>query len=417
MSYITTDTLTENVQVISEKIYDFSEKNEPEAYKFPIDLFPDWLQTVINDHSDSYRTPREIWATAFLSGISAALGKKVKLITGNYSNYPQIWVMVVGQSGSGKSDAFRVAFRRLSEIDTQRFSDYQTKYREWQETKEGNAPQWEQICISDTTPEAMYSVLAYSGNGITLYRDELSGWFSDFGRYAKSGEIGHYLSIFDNKAFSINRKGERPTLITDPFLSICGTIQPGVLDDVLSKNNAEASGFAQRFLYLYPDFPARKYRKDVKRPDITPYNNMIDSIMALDDETREATLSEEAEKEYELFFNEMEAERTRSDDFWAAAYSKAQIQVLRLSIIIKIARLPEVDSPFVEVDDVKCAIGMMRYFIHSLKKIKSENSQTIKKSDIIRAAYAENPNINRSELARTLNVSQPYVSKIIKLNN
>lgn len=141
---------------------------------FPLDLFPDWLKSVINDHSDSYGTPKELWAMAFLSGISAAAGKRFRLIT-DYTNFPQLWLMVVGRSGSGKSEPFNAAFRRLNEVDRERFLEYQAAYKEWEQEKAGSPPRWEQICINDSTPEGLFHVLSHSENGLTLYRDELSG--------------------------------------------------------------------------------------------------------------------------------------------------------------------------------------------------------------------------------------------------
>ena len=187
-------------------------KEKPESV-FPIDLLPKWMKTTIEEHSESYGTPKELWAVAFLSGIAAAAGKRIYVTSGNYRNYPQLWIIIVGSSGTGKSDAGRVAFRRLSEIDSDKYIRYQEKYKDWEaQEKQGRPPHWEQTLINDTTPEDLFSVLARAENGITLNRDELSGWFADFGRYNKSGEIGHYLSIFDNQTFSINRKKDQPQL-------------------------------------------------------------------------------------------------------------------------------------------------------------------------------------------------------------
>lgn len=401
-------------------------KNEPikemtpdpvEKIEFPFSLLPDWFQTVVQDHADSYRTPKELWMAAFLSGISAASGKRFKLVTGNYTNYPQLWLMVVGSSGTGKSEAFRVAFKRLNEIDNKTFAKNQIDYQDWEALgKQGAPPRWEQMCIGDTTPEALYTALSHSPNGLTLYRDELSGWFKDIGRYNQSGEIGHYLSIFDNNQFTINRKGDRPSLISEPFLNIFGTIQPGVLQDVLSRNGAEESGFAQRFLYLYPDFPIREYEKVGKTSDLTQYNNLIDSILRID-QTGETVLSHEAEDVYSLFYNEMERERSQANDFWAAVYSKAQIQVLRLALTVKIARLPEVPTDEVEREDMECAEGMIRYFIHSLKKFKDEQSGEKKTpADVIRDIYKVNPSVSQRTVAAAVGVSQPYVNRVVKLS-
>lgn len=381
--------------------------------KSPIDLLPEWLQKTIKEHSESFRTPKELWAVAFLSGISTACGKKYKLINGNYSNYAQLWIMIVGQSGTGKSEAFRVAFERIEQLDEMNYAKYQMDYQDWKEAESTDEPpQWIQNLIKDVTPEALFKALSYAENGLTLYRDELSGWFSDFGRYARSGEIGHYLSIFDNSNFSINRKGDRPQLITRPFLNIFGTIQPGVLQDVLSKNNAETSGFAQRFLYLYPEFPIRQYSKGIQKIQPTTYNQLIELIYRLND-TFETELTDEAEDVYAIFYNDMETKRSNADDFWSAVYSKAQIQVLRLALVVKVSRLLTAQSDYVEAEDVECAVGFMTVFIDSLKKFKSEQIEPTSKKAMIMEVFRDNPDANQTEVAKMLGVSQQYISKVV----
>lgn len=392
------------------KIIDMTPQQKPSF----IDYLPNWLQTMSQEFSESYRTPQEIWATAFLSGISAAAGKRFVLKTGNYSNYPMLWLMIVGTSGSGKSDPFDVAFRYLSETDRDSYAKYQVDFQDWEALgRPGTPPVWSQTLISDVTPEALFDGLSVADKGLTLYRDELSGWFGDFGRYSKSGEIGHYLSIFGNSQFSVNRKGGRPLLISKPFLNVFGTIQPSVLQDVLSKNNAEASGFAQRFLYVFPDFQERIYQKNTNVPDIKPYNNLINSILRISSEN-EIYLSDEAETVYERFYNETEHLRVEADEFWAAAFSKAEVQILRLALTIKIARLPEAPTECVEKEDMECAELLMRYCIDSLKKFKAEQKTDLKKSEIIAEIFNENPEASHTDIASILNCSRQYVSKIYK---
>jgi len=391
------------------KIIDLSNITVP---KFPFHYLPEWFQELVKEHSESYNTPAELWAMAFLSGISAGAGKKFILITGNYENYPQIWLIVVGKSGTGKSEPIRVAYKRLSEIDEANYKEYLNEYKEWSDNeKQGNPPTWKQSLMSDTTFEALSGVLSYSVNGVTVVRDELSGWFNDFGRYNKSGEIGHYLSIFDNQTFTVNRKHDLPQLITEPFLNICGTIQPKVLEDVLNKNNAETSGFAQRFLYLYPDFPPRNYQRNPTKPNITPYNDFIDY---LNDNTFDGytELTADAEAEYERYFNDLEIRKSKSNEFWSAVCSKAQIQVLRLALTVKIARLPEKNTGYTELEDIKAGIGIMEYLIYSLQKFKQETTAEVSKADILKQIQIINPNANQTELGEALQVSQQYVSKI-----
>lgn len=400
---------------IAEKVQLQPEKIEEPKIDFPIDLLPEWLQETIKEHSESYGTPQELWAIAFLSGIATAAGKRIYLINNNYRNYPQLWIMVVGSSGTGKSEAFRVAFRRISEIDAEKFARYQEAYRDWEiNEKAGAAPRWEQMIIGDTTPEAMFSVLAHSPNGLTLYRDELSGWFSDFGRYNKSGEVGHYISIFDNQALSINRKKEQPQLIIEPFLNIFGTIQPGILTELLNKKDFELSGFAQRFLFLYPEFPERKYKRTTTTPSTEFYDKVINAIVT-DNGENEIFLSDEAEDRYEEFFNELEIIKSKSNDFWAAVYSKAQIQTLRLALTVKISRLVYEPDNQISETDMNAAIGMMRCFIASLEKFKIEQVEsTGTKKEMITKIFSENPGANQTEVAKILGVSREYLNRVVR---
>lgn len=388
---------------------------------FNLNLFPDWLQEIIKKHSNSYKTPPEVWAIAFLSGIATASGKRFRLINGNHSNYPQLWIMVVGSSGTGKSDPLKIAFKELEKNNEESYLKFQSEFQQWEaDGKLGPTPHWKQHLINDTTPEALFSVLKHANNGLTLYRDELSGWFSDFGRYSKSGEVGHYLSIFDNANISINRKMENPQLITNPLLNIVGTIQPSVLRKVLSQNNAEQSGFAQRFLYLYPDFPIRKYQH------ITPsdngllyYNIVINDIFKMNEVTTDLYLSNEAETLYESYYNEIEGARGESDDYWSAVYSKAQIQVLRLALTVKISRYGEVKGTkfnYVEAEDMECAIMMMRYFIQSLEKLKEESRDPKRSNkELIKEIFEVNPRASQSDVCRVLGITQQYVSKVVRL--
>ena len=127
------------------------------------------------------------------------------------------------------------------------------------------------------------------------------------------------------------------------------------------------------------------------------------------------TLSEAAENVYEQFYNEMEERRSTANDFWSAVLSKAQIQVLRLALTVKIARLSE--EPHIEVSeaDMLVGVGMMNYFISSLEKFKVEQREEVStKRDIILKLLAENPEVNQTKLAEIVGVSREYVNRVCR---
>lgn len=388
---------------------------------FPIDLLPPSLSTAAKNIANSTNTPVEVAGTACSVATGVAAGKLVELKTGGFINYPQFYAVVVGRSGDGKSEPGKAAFRELERLDAESYSKYKLRLAECENDPRGAPrPIWEdQRLVNDTTHEALGNHPNLSKRGIAKIHDELSEDFGNVGRYTKdTGEMPQRLALYDNSTIVINRKGEGPKLIERPFLSIYGTIQPSIFKNVLDKSQSDKSGYTQRFLIVYPEFPKRRY-KSTTSPDLREYNEMIRAVANIDDKIT-LTLSKDAERAYGDFYNEMEDHREHSDDFWSAVYSKAQIQVLRLSIVVKIARdykkmtaLFDGQKHYVEHDDMICATEMMRYYISCVAKFKdSEKEEGPKRSDVIKSVLKEVPDVSPTKLGEIFNVSKQYINKL-----
>ena len=95
-------------------------------------------------------------------------------------------------------------------------------------------------------------------------------------------------------------------------------------------------------MFLYPEFPIREYHKSTKKPSTEIYDKIVETLNENKGKD-ELVLSEESENLYETFYNEMEISRSKANDFWASVYAKAKIQVLRLALTVKVARM--IDEP------------------------------------------------------------------------
>lgn len=394
-------------------------QTENKKMSFPITGFPPFIQELILETSACYGSNADFWAASIMAAIGSAVGKRCWLKSANYKNYPQLWLMLIGSSGIGKSEPMRFAFRPLKVADKLSYSTWQTEYQEWKSRGEsGSMPIFKQRLINDTTPEGLFQTLQYNSNGLTLYRDELNGWFNDFGRYNKSGEIGHYLSIFDNESFAINRKKENPILVNDPLLSIFGSIQPGVLSDTLRLHPQFAvSGFAQRFLYCYPVTcnHVTYCENEVKKDIIDKYSIFTWNIMN-DSESYEFTLTKEAKLLYADFFNEMAALHSE-DEFLNAVHSKLQIQSLRICLILSIMEFyTGFGEPLISGEQMKAAIEISRYFLDGALRVYklSNSSKELSKTDLLKEIIRQDPEINQTTLAELFKVSRPYISRLKK---
>lgn len=401
------------------------------ANAFPMAGMPDVLKCLISDLSSVYGSPNDFFAMSFLVACGGSARKRAVLDNGKYKNYPQLWAMIVAPSGVGKSMPIKLAFSKLISLDKALFEAYKADIVDWKakciackvaQEVEPEKPYRKQFLIDDSTPEALYHALKIN-DGLTLYSDELSAWFDNFGRYSKNGEVSRYLSIFDNTTFDITRKGDEPLLVSEPYLSIIGGIQPKVLSDTLKLNHMRNNGFAQRFLFVYPDSVRKShYINTAPNPAlIADYDSLIEYLHSTDFGL--LTLSVEAKELFIAFSNELtDTANATKVDYLKAMYSKFEIHCLRIALILELIKsFPNgLTINLVSADSVSYAIDLCRYFINSALKVanidKSLEERSRPLDNISVAKYlVDQKGYSQNQAANILKVSQQNLSKGLRL--
>lgn len=420
---------TNFIEKMKAEIHAIELKSNAKNTIFPINGLPQVILEFANEISDVYGVPIEFPVMAALCAVSASVRKKIWVDSGKYRNFGQLWVMLVAPPGVGKTEPVSAAFRPLQKLDNSSYDEYQLELSRWKaectqakqiKTHEPEKPFFKQCLIDDFTPESLYQTMFRNNGSISLYRDELSGWFADFGRYNKNGEISRYLSIFNNAQFCINRKSEEPLQIPEPFLTICGTIQPEVLNIALSSNTLKENGFASRFLYVYPK-EVKKQKYSERTPDrniLEQYEKLITHCYYLPKLENPFTLSDGAKVLFIKYANETtELVNSCSNNFVRATYAKMEIQVLRLALIVKIIRgiydNAEWHQGLITKEAIKYAIKLCDYF--NSKIIMVDNTNIPKKmnsAEAIKTIQKEYGIKNKQAFADSIGITRQYVSKI-----
>ena len=257
-------------------------------------------------------------------------------------------------------------------------------------------------------------------NSITLFRDELSGWFSDFGRYNKNGEVGHYLSMFNNSDLKINRKTQEPILIHKPFISVVGSIQPEVVSAILKNQSLIENGFASRFLFAYPKDIKKPYYSDkqVSQEVISRYDELIEHLKRLPLIEKPVELSIEAKRLYVDFVNSLTDKSNKSThNYIKAIYAKMDIHLLRIVLILHIVEGVYDDVQWmtfkIQGNTMQYAINIVEYFIStSLMLYDQNNISNFNISDAIRLIEKEKGIANKQAFADSIGVTRQYISKL-----
>jgi len=417
------------IQKLKDEIQSINRYSNENDTIFPTNGLPKVILDFAKEISEVYGVPIEFPALSALCAVSAAVRKKFTVDSGKYRNFGQLWLMFVAPPGVGKSEPVAAAFRPLLQLDKLSYDNYLLDLNNWKadcaEAKqnrklEPDRPFFKQCLIDDFTPESLYQTMFRNNGAVSLYRDELSGWFADFGRYNKSGEISRYLSIFNNVQFCINRKSEEPLQIPEPFMTICGTIQPEILNVALNNNYLKENGFASRFLYVYPK-EIKKQKYSEKTPDkniLKQYEVLVKHCYQLGKADEPYTLSADARKLFVKYANNTtDLVNGSSNNFFRATYAKMEIQVLRIALIIQLIRgvynPDEWKQNLITKEAIQYAIDICQYFNSNIQRVENTgHEKTITPGEAIRIIQQEYGISNKQAFADSIGVSRQYISKI-----
>jgi hypothetical protein len=408
--------------------------------ELPIWGLPRFIQDFIEDVTMVRQAPRDFAVAGIFAAISAIIGNKVS-IRGKFNNPLMIWIVNVAPSGCGKSQPIKDILQPLFIEDRKLFIEYIKKKNDWKEQGDESKPKpiLKQLFINDSTPEARNEVLFKNIGGITLCRDEIAGAIDDIGRYNKSGEVAQMISIYDGTEYRINRKTDEPSYIEKPFMSLIGGIQPDILQDTFGRKVLLKNGFVPRFLFCFPDnvdYP--KYNDNRLNERIFEmWNNSIlelmDKFRAKEiennedfDNTKEPyqtyniSLSGEAEKEYQLYYNYLQdKKREATNSYIESIYSKLQIQVIRIAGITQMANYIQDREMSITAKSMDYAIECAGYFEQTAQKVYEcislgEAVRQLTKGEVIRQLFALYPGAVKAKVADGLGIAKQTINEFLK---
>lgn len=365
----------------------------PKNEHFPLDCLPVTVANYVAESAAASNLDPETIAVPLLSILGGCIGSKRGLrLKARWDQSPTLWTCIVGETGCGKSPALALASRVLNRLQASKMEEWQQAteiYRaeldHWTSSSRKDRgekpvqPIAERYLTCDTTLEGLARLLSENPRGLCLIRDELSGWFRSYDQYrsGRGSDLQHYLSIYDSSPITFDRKGgEKVVHVSRPSLSLTGTIQPSILNTLLSEANIE-NGLAGRFLFVLMEDRPRRW-SDTDCDEITEDNlerllrGLLDLAPDRDKEGRYVPMvrrfSREARTEWIFFHDEHDRERRNlKDPELKAAWAKLAAIPARIGLILHESRLIEdpesvTDPERVGVDTLRAAIRLTQWF-------------------------------------------------------
>lgn len=372
-----------------------------------------------------FNIPRAMVDAVILTVASTAIGNKIHVVDGEYNNNLSLWSVIVAPSGTGKTPLLGEVLKPILSEQHRRYEKYKKDYSNWVQTSKAEKeaePRMNNLFLSDCTHESLCDELGRQTNGLLLFRDEIAGWINDFGRYNSSGEIQNLLSIHSGMSFPVTRKVSQGGYIENPFLSVLGGIQPHILNKTFMRDGFTESGFTGRFLFCFPSvFVSKEYNPITMPHELETYwEFVVNRLYAANSSTLYLDGSALSIKK-NFYAETMENQATANlngDSFEIAMYGKIPAYTDRLAGVFHCLRW--VDNGTIPTtingDIYGIAVNAARQFVGWGNKVKeyAPTTQRTTKADAIKSIYKHYPNLNQSQLAEAIGVSQQYISKVIK---
>lgn len=271
----------------------------------PYDALPEKMTAYITEHSEIRGCPPDYILVSLLARLGCVLAGKIKIaLTKNttWCAIPNFYWMMIGNSSSGKSNAFGLTSKLIQVLDTKARTEYKEAvktykdkydllerklnasykkldkacsrmkpdptvvteceqsiqcYKQQIDELEKTKPKLKRYVIQKLTIEKLILILEENPEGIILEIDELSSMFIRLSKDENCEERGLYLTGYNgNLPYSYDMVKRGTVLIPNAILSILGGAQPSKIKRFINeaRNGSQDDGFLQRFQgVVYPD--------------------------------------------------------------------------------------------------------------------------------------------------------------------
>jgi hypothetical protein len=379
---------------------DVDELVQLENKRLALDEFiPSQLANLIYQFSDDLKVRPEACLTSLIVGLSACHKVGSELVIRRASNFvqlPNLFGAIVAPSGMRKSPLYRtfaskplmrLQYRLLTNYkelerkyfeDSDRYDslDSETRLIEFPEGKPRFINRKPMIAASSFTTQGIYRQYdSYSEQGIICVRDELKGLFGSFNQFSggKGSDRQDLLSLYDGDSISELRAEGLVSNAQRTPLSILGTIQPEVLQEILGNGNDD-DGLSARFLYCWQpltasELPISDGQVNCDLNDVL--YSLYSNLNALP--VREYQLSKNGYQIFRAYNNYLGQKMiTTANPGLQKAFAKGAGICARLAINLHV--IDEIldsdrDAPMVVLDDltIKKAINLTEFYLSQVK--------------------------------------------------
>jgi hypothetical protein len=236
-----------------------------------IELLPLALQPWVLDVSELMQSSADAPGICAIVALAGAVNRRARIqpkaLDPTWVVVPNLYGALVIEPGQMKTPILNRMTRPLFNVEAAWNSDNKRTMAEYlndlEEAKENGdqqpkKPFQRRLVTNDATFEKIQEIVADNPSGLTMIRDELTGWLSALKQKGRESERAFYNTAWDGDSpYNIDRVGRGSVIVPHLCLSVLGTIQPERLRAYMAGEDGvplPEDGLLQRFqMGIWPD--------------------------------------------------------------------------------------------------------------------------------------------------------------------
>jgi hypothetical protein len=237
---------------------------------FPIECLPEQVAAYCQEYAEAIGIDPAFVTLPMLSTLAACIGSSRSLyLKRNYHQPATLWTATIAEPSTGKSPGWEAGTAPALTIEcsihataAQELDRYKQALAEHRQAlAAGTAAASDgpakpkpagQFVVTDITMESLVDVHQTNAK-LLLSCDELAGWLKRMDQYRPGADCEQWLSIYNGGSVSVNRKTDGYRVwLPRTSISVTGTIQPAVAQELLFSERFIGNGFAARILTAAP---------------------------------------------------------------------------------------------------------------------------------------------------------------------
>lgn len=362
--------------VLREKRPDNNEARRP----FPVEVLPEPVRTYVVEAAACVGCPVEMVAVPLLGYAAAAIGSTYRIrIKGDYEKFPVLWVVVIGQPGSGKSPADALARGGLEALQRRAIEEHKEEHDAWKEEHiawkqrvnsgeragmEPEEPLLQHFFTTDSTIEALAPMLQQSP-GIAASFDEIVGWIKSMDAYNGSPgrERAQYMTLWAERTLKVDRKTRPPIFVEKPVACIVGGVQPDMLTELVAEVGRR-DGFIDRFLWAWPPSVTPRWTEaaiDEHSKELV--SKVFERLRFGHSDDAVVELAPEAKALWRDWYDS-NAEATQSaGGMMRGVHAKADVHLARLALVLHVLGSEVPENEPLSVETLRNSIELLNYHL------------------------------------------------------